>query len=91
MTNETFITVKLTVGELEQIIEVLNQQHDAISIGGGNSETIPELQVINRLCNRLTELCEERGYRQELADDLRKGIDMLPPKGRRQQHEEISI
>src|SRR5215468_3017343 len=49
--------VELNLEELEQIVEALNQKHDALS--GGSTEVLPELQAVNRLCNRLMELREE--------------------------------
>jgi len=48
------MNVELNLEELEQIVEALNQKHDALSRGG--TEVLPELQAVNRLCNRLRQL-----------------------------------
>ena len=41
------MNVELNLEELEQIVEALNQKHDALS--SGCTEVLPELQAVNRL------------------------------------------
>ena len=43
----TIMNVELNLEELEQIVEALNQKHDALS--SGCTEVLPELQAVNRL------------------------------------------
>jgi hypothetical protein len=47
------MNVELNLEQLEQIVEGLNQKHDALSSGG--TEVLSELQAVNRLYNRLRE------------------------------------
>ena len=41
------MNLQLSLEELEQIVEALNQKHDTLSSGG--TEVLPELQAVNRL------------------------------------------
>jgi hypothetical protein len=50
------MNVESNLGELEQIVEALDQKHDALSSGG--AEVLPELQAVNKLYNRLRESTE---------------------------------
>ena len=59
------MNVELNLEELEQIVEALNQKHDALSRGG--TEVLPELQAVNRLYNRLRELREEHENNHDLS------------------------
>jgi len=59
------MNVELNLEELEQIVEALNQKHDALSSGG--TEVLPELQAVNRLYNRLRELREEHENNHDLS------------------------
>jgi len=61
------MNVELNLEELEQIVEALNQKHDALSRGG--TEVLPELQAVNRLCNRSMELREEHENNHDLSGD----------------------
>ena len=55
------MNVELNLEELEQIVEALNQKHDALSRGG--TEVLPELQAVNRL----RELREEHENNHDLS------------------------
>jgi hypothetical protein len=59
------MNVELNLEELEQIVEALNQKHDAL--GSGGTEVLPELQAVNRLYNRLRELREEHENNHDLS------------------------
>jgi hypothetical protein len=59
------MNVELNLEELEQIVEALNQKHDALSSGG--TEVLPELQAVNQLYNRLRELREEHENNHDLS------------------------
>src|SRR6516165_3458821 len=59
------MNVELNLEELEQIVEALNQKHEALSSGG--TEVLPELQAVNRLYNRLVELREEHENNHDLS------------------------
>ena len=59
------MNVELNLEELEQIVEALNQKHDALSSGG--TEVLPELQAVNRLYNRLRELRKEHENNHDLS------------------------
>jgi hypothetical protein len=41
------MNVELNLGELELIVEALNQKHDALSSGG--AEVLPGLEAVNAL------------------------------------------
>ena len=59
------MNVELNLGELELIVEALDQKHDALSSGG--AKVFPELQAVNKLYNRLRELREEHERNHDLS------------------------
>ena len=67
------MNVESNLGELEQIVEALDQKHDALSSGG--AEVLPELQAVNKLYNRLRESTEEHERNHDLS--LRGGSSSL--------------
>jgi hypothetical protein len=70
------MNVELNLEELEQIVEALNQKHDALSSGG--TEVLPELQAVNRLYNRLRELREEREKNHNLSpEEVHQAYNMV--------------
>jgi hypothetical protein len=70
------MNVELKLGELELIVEALNQKHDALSSGG--TEVLPELEAVNRLYNRLRELTEEHERTHDLSfEEVTRAYDRV--------------
>ena len=70
------MNVESNLGELEQIVEALDQKHDALSSGG--AEVLPELQAVNKLYNRLRELTEEHERNHDLSlEEVHQAYDRV--------------
>ena len=61
---------------MEQIVEALDQKHDALSSGG--AEVLPELQAVNKLYNRLRESTEEHERNHDLSlEEVHQAYDRV--------------
>jgi len=70
------MNVESNLGELEQIVEALDQKHDALSSGG--AEVLPELQAVNKLYNRLRESTEEHERNHDLSlEEVHQAYDRV--------------